>query len=154
MTGERLAAETDIPSMPEDHHMTIVWRRQRYASHEGAAKVKTDAEKEYARALRSLERDQLPLPNKVQVQSPRMSRVPKRFRVGGGLNVVDPAISSRRARSPTRRTSRWCQPTAAIVASTATSDTTVASPRRLARRTCACRSRSVAFVLFKLATSW
>jgi hypothetical protein len=38
MTGERLAEETDIPSIPEDYHMTIVWWALiRYASHEGAA---------------------------------------------------------------------------------------------------------------------
>lgn len=67
MTGERLAVEGDIPSLPEDHHLTIVWLAlQRYGSHEGARDVLADANRNYGTALRRLEIDQLPLPEHVR----------------------------------------------------------------------------------------
>ncbi|MGZ5078609.1 MAG: phage adaptor protein [Usitatibacter sp.] len=67
MTGERLEEGTDVPSIPEDYHMTIVWLAViRYASHEGAPQVKTDALQFYSAALRRLEADQLEIPERVQ----------------------------------------------------------------------------------------
>jgi hypothetical protein len=66
MTGERLVDDDDIPSIPEDHHMTIVWLAlSRYGTHEGARNEKKDYQSEYLAALRRLEIDQLEIPHRI-----------------------------------------------------------------------------------------
>lgn len=69
MTGERLDDAEDIPSIPEDFHMTIVWWALiHYASHDEAVSLKGDAKVFYDRAIRRLEMDQLEIPGRFQSQ--------------------------------------------------------------------------------------
>jgi hypothetical protein len=66
LTGERLAEDTDIPSIPEDYHMTIVWwALVHYGSHEGALQVTKDVKSFYDIAIRRLEADQLDIPHRI-----------------------------------------------------------------------------------------
>jgi hypothetical protein len=68
MTGEKLVEPEDVPSIPEDYHMVIVWKAlTRYTSHDGAEKMKVDVHEEFASSMRALERNQLDIPNHVQV---------------------------------------------------------------------------------------
>lgn len=69
LTGEKLEEDADIPSIPEDHHMTIVWwALVHYASHDEAVVLKADAKEFFKIALRRLEMDQLEIPHRLQTR--------------------------------------------------------------------------------------
>lgn len=56
-----LAADADVPAMPEQFHMLIVyWALSKYAGYESAAEVKQEAAENVARLRSALEIDQLP----------------------------------------------------------------------------------------------
>ena len=60
MGGQELAADGDIPEMPERFHDLIVYRAmEKYAYRESAGEVLARAKEEGRRILRQLELDQL-----------------------------------------------------------------------------------------------
>lgn len=60
-TAQRLIANADIPEMPEDYHMMIVYRALiKYARAEAAAEIYQDAKTEFTEYKRRLELNQLP----------------------------------------------------------------------------------------------
>lgn len=58
---QSLLVKEDVPLLPEQHHMTIVWLALiRYAEGEEAPTLINTAEREYSKALASLQSEQLP----------------------------------------------------------------------------------------------
>lgn len=56
-----LALDADVPSMPTQFHMAIVWKAlAHYGMYEAASEAVTRGEREYSRLLSRLEADQLP----------------------------------------------------------------------------------------------
>jgi hypothetical protein len=60
-----MAADADIPGMPEEYHMAIVYRAMmKYGRYTGASEVYSDGEMEYRRMMLQMQGSQLP-PNRV-----------------------------------------------------------------------------------------
>jgi hypothetical protein len=56
-----LAADTDVPDMPEAYHLLIVYKAmQSYGLYEAASEVVSRGQMEYQKLLTQLEREQLP----------------------------------------------------------------------------------------------
>lgn len=62
-SAQVLAADADVPEMPEDFHRLIVLRAmKKYAAYESAPEIWAEVKSEYALMMRDLEVDQLPEP--------------------------------------------------------------------------------------------
>jgi len=59
--ASEMSADTDIPSIPTEYHLAIVYRAMiKYGRYEAASEIYEDARAEYARILSQLERKYLP----------------------------------------------------------------------------------------------